>query len=84
MRVDATGGLSAIDNPSGWFGVADHSLLLVLLASSVAFIARQVLSWRRSSGERRQQLKWLACGATVTIVSVTVAAPFEYVGHGTA
>jgi len=78
VRVDATGGLSAIDNPSGWFGVIEHSLLLLLLlAFGVAFIGRQVLSWRRSSGERRQQLKWLACGATVTIVSVVVAAPLS-------
>jgi hypothetical protein len=27
-----------------------------------------VLSWRRASGERRQQLKWLASGAAVTII----------------
>jgi hypothetical protein len=35
----------------------------------VAFIVRQVLSWRRSSGERRQQLKWLASGAVVVVAS---------------
>ncbi len=28
-----------------------------------AFVARQVLSWRRASGERRQQLQWLMGGA---------------------
>jgi hypothetical protein len=31
----------------------------------LAAIARQALSWRRSAGERRQQLKWLASGAAV-------------------
>jgi hypothetical protein len=31
----------------------------------LAAVARQVLSWRRSAGERRQQLKWLASGAAV-------------------
>jgi len=48
----------------------------VLLALSVAFIGRQVLSWRRSSGERRQQLKWLATGAAVSVVSLVLAAAF--------
>jgi hypothetical protein len=31
----------------------------------LAATGRQVLSWRRSSGERRQQLKWLASGAAI-------------------
>jgi hypothetical protein len=32
-----------------------------------------VLSWRRSSGERRQQLKWLASGAATSLLSVVLA-----------
>ncbi|HYB16439.1 MAG TPA: hypothetical protein VEF71_13350 [Streptosporangiaceae bacterium] len=32
-------------------------------------IGRQALSWRRSDGERRQQLKWLASGAAQCGVS---------------
>jgi hypothetical protein len=76
VRVDTTGGLIAVDNPTGWFAVAIHGSLIVLLALSVAFIGRQVLSWRRSSGERRQQLKWLASGAAVSIVSLVLAAIF--------
>jgi hypothetical protein len=35
-------------------------------------VARQVLVWRRSSGERRQQLKWLASGTVVGIASLIV------------
>ena len=31
----------------------------------LAAVGRQALSWRRSAGERRQQLKWLASGAAV-------------------
>ena len=73
VRIDAAGGLSAIDNPGGWFAAVQHSILVALLALSVAFISRQVLSWRRSSGERRQQLKWLASGAAVAIVSLVLA-----------
>ncbi len=73
VRIDAAGGLSAIDYPVGWYGAVQHSILLALLALSVAFIGRQVLSWRRSSGERRQQLKWLASGAAVAIVSLVLS-----------
>jgi len=83
VRVDATGGLSAIDNPAGWFAVFQHSILILLLLLWLAFIGRQALSWRRSSGERRQQLKWLASGAAVAIVSLVVAVPFSTSGTTT-
>ena len=33
----------------------------------LSFVGHQVLSWRRADGERRQQLKWLACGGAVTL-----------------
>jgi hypothetical protein len=76
IRIDTSGGLVALDNPAGWYAVVLHGCLFVLLVLSVAFIGRQVLSWRRSSGERRQQLKWLASGAAVSIVSLVLAAIF--------
>jgi hypothetical protein len=38
---------------------------IVIGAFWLAAIGRQALSWRRSAGERRQQLKWLASGAAV-------------------
>jgi hypothetical protein len=76
LRTDTSGGLVALDNPVGWFAAVLHGCLIVLLTLSVAFIGRQVLSWWRSSGERRQQLKWLASGAAVSIVSLVLAAVF--------
>ena len=52
-------------------------LTAVVVAAAVAlpvfwlsFVARQVLSWRRATGERRQQLKWLMSGAAVTVVGL--------------
>jgi hypothetical protein len=39
--------------------------LLCAGALWLAAVIRQALSWRRSDGERRQQLKWLASGAAV-------------------
>ena len=61
------GGLVATDHSAGWFmASAQNGALVGVVVLSVCFIGRQVLSWRRSSGERRQQLKWLASGAVVT------------------
>jgi hypothetical protein len=38
------------------------------------------MSWRRSSGDRRQQLKWLASGAAVTIICLFLAGSFTTSG----
>jgi len=73
IHVDSTGGLAATDTPRGWFAAAWHTGLLVLLAFMVIFIARQMLSWWRSSGERRQQFKWLALGAAFTVACAVLA-----------
>src|SRR5450755_11501 len=56
------------------------ALYAALLAFSFGFVGYQVLSWRRSAGERRQQVKWLASGAVVTIVSAIIAVSFSSSG----
>jgi hypothetical protein len=68
IRVDSNGGLSAVDNPAGWYNLIQGGAIVVLIALTLCFVGRQALSWRRSSSERRQQLKWLASGAAVTLV----------------
>jgi two-component system NarL family sensor kinase len=40
----------------------------------LSFVGHQVLSWRQATGERRQQLKWLACGAIITLCVGLLAA----------
>jgi hypothetical protein len=40
---------------------------LVIGVTWLSFVGHQVLSWRQATGERRQQLKWLACGAIITL-----------------
>jgi hypothetical protein len=70
IRVDSTGGLAAVDHPSGWFNAVQGPIAVVVTGLSVAFIVRQALSWRRAAGQRRQQLKWVASGAAVSLVGV--------------
>ena len=67
IRVDSNGGLSAVNTPVGWYKAVQPLAMAVLVVLSLCFIGRQVLSWRRSSSDRRQQLKWLASGAVFTL-----------------
>jgi hypothetical protein len=76
IRVDATGGLVAVDHPVGWYNPVGGLLTLAVLVLSLAFIARQVMSWRRATGERRQQLKWLASGAAITLICLLLGGAF--------
>ena len=52
---------------NGW--VAGFGWLMVpyFLGFWLASVGHQVRSWRRATGERRAQLKWLAAGAVVTV-----------------
>ena len=80
LRVDSNGGLSALDHPAGWYNLIQGPATVVLIALTLCFVARQALSWRRSSSERRQQLKWLASGAAVTLVCGVLSAPLSSSG----
>jgi hypothetical protein len=53
--------------------VAQDVFFLSLVACWLVALAGQVLSYRRSSGERRQQLKWLLAGSAVTFVAVAIS-----------
>jgi hypothetical protein len=71
VRVDAFGDvISTGRSHGGALAAAEMLGLLVILMIWLSFVAHQVLSWRRATGERRQQLKWLATGAAVTLVVV--------------
>ena len=47
--------------------------MALIAAIWVSFLVHQVRSWRRASGERRQQLKWLASSAAFTVAVVAVS-----------
>jgi hypothetical protein len=71
--VDSNGQLTVFDHSSGWLANVEILLLVVFVAFWLAFVARQALSWRRTSGERRQQLKWLLSGAVVCLSCLAVS-----------
>jgi hypothetical protein len=72
VRIDADGGLGALEHPSGnttWISTVTTVVFPMLPAFWLAFVGRLVLSWRRSGGERRQQLKWLLSGVAAGLAS---------------
>jgi len=72
IRVDSSGNLTSsgrlpgwLADPPAWIGAV---VVVLLVGIALSIVGRQVLSWRQATGERRQQLKWLAFGAAVTVV----------------
>jgi hypothetical protein len=76
IRVDASGNLLALSKPTGssaWWGVVETVFLSLLLVCWAGSVAGQAASYRRSSGERRQQLKWLLAGTAIAGVGIPLA-----------
>jgi hypothetical protein len=70
-QVDSGGNLLLLSgsNPAaGWWNVLQVMFFPLLAACWLASLAGQGLSYRRSSGERRQQLKWLLAGTAAILV----------------
>ena len=64
--MQADGNLASLgQGRTAWAGLVAAVFLVSAGAFWLAAVIRQALSWRRSDGERRQQLKWLASGAAV-------------------
>ena len=70
IQIDSEGGISAIDEPHGWAAALLAPGLLLWVVGWAAFIVRQLLTWRSSDGNRRQQLKWLMSGAAIAVLSL--------------
>jgi hypothetical protein len=71
VRVDVNGTPAALEHPAGiglvWV-IVENIGFFALIISWVVWLAVQVPKYRKSSGERRLQLKWLYSGAAVFIV----------------
>jgi hypothetical protein len=71
VHVDSGGNLLVLAHPTGgaaWWGVVQNLFFLLLGVFWLASLGGQVVSYRRSAGERRQQLKWLMSGAAIALV----------------
>ena len=70
VRVDTLGELT--QRPRSGFGSggvgAAAAWFLAYATLALSFIARQVLGFRRATGDHRKQLKWLLSGAAVAVV----------------
>ena len=78
VRLNTAGNLTnsgqlggQVANPPTWLIIPVFGAIGLL---GLSFVAHQVLSWRHAAGEHRQQLKWLACGAAVAVLSLLLAA----------
>ena len=76
IGVDAGGNLLALDNgpaSPGWWNVLQDVVFATLGLGWLLALAGQVASYRRSSGERRQQLKWLLGGFAASLAGLLLA-----------
>ena len=76
IRVDDGGNLLALNNgrfSPGWWTVLQEVLFVVLALCLLVSLAGQVASYRRSSGERRLQLKWLLGGFGAALAAAVLA-----------
>jgi hypothetical protein len=75
IRVDPGGNLLALDNGAyspAWWNVLQDVVFVTIALCWLVSLAGQVASYRRSSGERRQQLKWLLGGCAACLVGLAV------------
>ena len=71
IHVNASGILTT--EQSGVWNVLHSALFVAVFASLLVWLIVQVPRYRRATGERRQQLKWLYSGAVVFVISVFAA-----------
>jgi hypothetical protein len=84
-QVDSSGNLLLLDGSAGsaaWWNAVSDVFFVLLIVCWLGSLAGQVASYRRSSGDRRQQLKWLASGAAAVVASLALKGALSG-AHGT-
>lgn len=71
IKVDSSGELASGD-PSTAGKIATTVWFLVYVSVCISWVIGQVAAYRRSTGERRQQLKWLMSGGATCIAGLAV------------
>ena len=75
IHIDSSGNLTALSGSAPayrWWNTAQALVLPALLLSWASWLVLLFVRFRRSTGERHEQLKWLAGGAGCCIVSLPV------------
>jgi hypothetical protein len=75
LRIDPGGAPAVIDHATGaarLWAIASFVFFVLLLLSVVAWLVGQIASYRRASGDRRLQLKWLLSGGAIFVVCALV------------
>jgi hypothetical protein len=75
VRVDHAGELAG--STTGAPASIGVVLFVAATAIGLSWVARQVLAYRRSTGARRQQLKWLMSGGAVGVTGFVLALVFN-------
>jgi hypothetical protein len=79
VRVDASGELQSLSG-TAQNGVAAHVgavLFVFYVVLAMSWVVRQALSYRAATPVRQAQLKWLASGAVVGVVGLSLALAFN-------
>jgi hypothetical protein len=73
--VDASGNLVGLGatGGNGWFTPFFEGGFLACIALALAAVVYQARRYRRSRGERRQQLKWLGAGGLACVLLVVIS-----------
>jgi hypothetical protein len=76
IRVDSSGELVAIGNSAG-AGPIVALFAVVYVGFCLASVLRQLVSYRGSTGEHRQQLKWLLSGGAISVLGLSLTLAFS-------
>ena len=72
VSVDSSGELTSLSGSSGATGVS-VILFLGWALLSLLWVIGRFMGYRRSTGERRQQLKWLMSGGAICVIGFVLA-----------
>jgi hypothetical protein len=84
FSVDWRGQIVQNVGPNGFLAVVSFVVVLAQPLFWASFVGRQVVAWRRASGERREQLKWLMAGSAITVVAIVGLFLSEQISGGLA
>ena len=80
VRIDSSGELKQLGSSGSNAGFV--LVVLPFFAISLSWVVRQVVRYRRSTGDRRQQLKWLLAGGSFAVCGFFVAITVGTGNHG--